>query len=251
MGQIASIGGRIAGITITHKGAVVEGTPLENTYEEAMRQIASAERTCRFALGDLLNSASSHYGDRYARWAEVTGLEIETLWNIASVCRRVPMDTRQVDALSFGHHAEVASLPSADQEKWLEVAAEKGVPVQRLRKSIQLGRLATAADMGKGNNGAATVDPAPKRMDAQDAGYENVHPHVNRLVAYLAKKERDGDFEGMDAEELYRFHLDLLPAINRWGAVMNMIIERGGASTISMLSRDLRELGLAIVVEGE
>jgi hypothetical protein len=240
MAQIANIGGRIAGITINPHGAVVEGIPLEHTYEEVMRQISMAERTCKFALGDLLVSASAHYGDKYARWAEVTGFEIQSLRDIASTCNRVPLERRRVEALSFSHHREVAALPAADQSKWLEAAEERDIGSARLRKSIQLGRVATATDMGRGKVAAAAAEKA----DPSDVGFENVHPFVNRLVTYLAKKEREGEYDDMSAEELYRFHLDLLPAINRWGKLMSRIRERKDVAVNTELDRDLQRLGL-------
>ena len=240
--QIAQIGGRIAGISINPHGAVIEGVPLEHTYEEAMRQISVAERTCKFALGDLLVSATAHYGDKYARWAEVTGFEVETLYNIASTCRRVPIPQRRVGSLSFTHHAEVAALSVADQSKWLALAEEKEIGSARLRKSIQLGRVATASDMGR--KALPPSVPASVPVDGRDAGFENVHPHINRLVTYLSKKERDGDYEDMSAEELYRFHLDVLPAVRRWGRLVSRIREHYDAVVNAMLADDVEKLGV-------
>lgn len=233
MGQIANIGGRIAGITITPSGALVEGIPLEHTYEECMRQITVAEKACKFVLGDLINSASKHYGEKYAKWAEVTGFEIQSLRDIASTCSRVSMEHRRVSTLTFIHHREVAKLPPAEQKNWLEKAEESTLDHKRLRKSIQLGRIATAVDMG----GSPAIDG-----EENDTGYENVHPFVNRIVTYLSKKERDGEYEDLDAEGLYRFHLDLLPAINRWGAVVKRIRKTGDAGVIERLDRDLENV---------
>jgi hypothetical protein len=241
MAQIANIGGRIAGITINPHGAVVEGIPLEHTYEEVMRQISMAERTCKFALGDLLVSASAHYGDRYSRWAELTGFEIQTLRDIASTCLRVPMERRRVNTLSFTHHREVAALPPGDQSKWLEAAETRDIGSARLRKSIQLGRVATATDMGRGKVASASAEKA----DSSDTGYENIHPHIGRVVTYLSKKERAGELEDMTVEELYRFHLDILPAINRWGRLLARIRECRDAGINASLERDLNAIGLA------
>lgn len=243
MAQIATIGGRIAGITINPQGAVVEGVPLEHTYEECMRQISLAERTCKFALGDLLIAASGHYGDRFSRWAEVTGFEIQSLRDIASTCLRVPIERRRVSTLSFSHHREVAALPAPDQVKWLEAAETRDIGSARLRKSIQLGRVATATDMGRGK--VASGEAA--KADPTDVGYENAHTFINRLSIYLAKKERSGELEDMTVEELYRFHLDILPVIGRWGRLMSRIREHNNAGVNTMLERDLNALGLTSV----
>ncbi len=239
---MAHIGGKLAGITINPHGAVVEGIPLEHTFEEAMRQISMAERTCKFALGDLLVSASAHYGEKYSRWAEITGFEIQSLRDIASTCNRVPLERRRVEALSFSHHREVAALPAPDQVKWLHAAEERDIGSARLRKSIQLGRVATAVDMGRGKAPTGGVEKADG-----DVGYSNIHPHVNRLVTYLSQKERAGDYEDLTVEELYRFHLDILPAVNRFGKLLARIRERKDAGVNAMLERDLNAIGLQLL----
>ena len=221
---------------------MVEGKPLEHTYEECMRQIAAAERTCKFALGDLLVAASGHYGERYARWSEVTGFEIQSLYDIASTCRRVPIE-RRVSELSFRHHNLVSQLPPNDQQKWLGAAAEKEISCERLRKSIKLGRIATASDMGKVPAPSGEVESDPK-----DAGYDNIHPYINRTVTYLSKKERGGEYADMDVEELYRFHLDILPVINRWGRLVSLIREHNDTAVNDELERDINAMGLASFV---
>lgn len=220
----------------------MEGVPLEDTFEEAMRQLAMADRACKFALGDLLVAATGHYGEKYSRWSEITGFEIQSLRDIASTCLRVPMERRRVDTLSFTHHREVAALPAPDQVKWLEAAEERDIGSARLRKSIQLGRVATAVDMSRGKAPTGGVEKADG-----DVGYSNIHPHVNRLVVYLAAKERAGEYEDMTVEELYRFSLDILPAVNRFGRLLSRIRERKDAGVNAMLERDLNAIGLQLL----
>jgi hypothetical protein len=232
--SIIQISGQVAGISISAMGARITGEPLEDTLENLMHQVSSAEKCCRFVLGDLMNAASKQYGEKYARWADITGLEIQVLWNIASTCRRVPIDQRHAGTLSFAHHKEVAALPLKEQADWLRRAEENNLTRDRLAKSIKLGRIATAEDMDAG------------KPDETDTGYQNAHPFVNGLSSYLAKKERNGEYEDMESHELYRFHLDLLPAVNRWGVVVKRIRQSGDQAAIDMVAGDIEPIGLSL-----
>ena len=232
--SIIQIGGQVAGISISAMGARVTGEPLEDTLENLMHQIATAEKCCKFVLGDLMNAASRLYGDKYARWADITGLEIQSLRDIASTCNRVPIDMRRAGELSFAHHREVAALAPVEQVKWLQVAENHNLSRDRLVKSIKLGRIATSEDM-----------TSPK-VDDVDTGYENAHPFVNRLSSYLSKKERLGEYEDMNAAELYRFHLDLFPAVNRWSRVISRIKDRNDERVMELLGTDLETIGLSL-----
>lgn len=232
--SIIQIGGQVAGISISAMGARVTGEPLEDTLENLMHQIATAEKCCRFVLGDLMIAASKQYGEKYARWSDITGLDIQALRDIASTCRRVPIEMRQAGELSFAHHRQVAALPPAEQAEWLRRAADNGLSKARLAKSIKIGRIASAEDMDAG------------KPDEVDTGYENVHPHVNRISAYLAKKERLGEYDDMESHELYRFHLDLLPAVTRWGTVVKRIRQSGDQGAIDMVTQDIEPIGLSL-----
>jgi hypothetical protein len=232
--SIIQIGGQVAGISISAMGARVTGEPLEDTIENLMHQVASAEKCCRFVLGDLMNAASKQYGEKYARWSDITGLDIQALYNIASICKRVPIDMRKSGSISFTHHKHVAALPPADQEQWLRRADENGLSEARLAKSIKLGRIATADDM------------SVAKTDEADTGYENIHPFVNRLSSYLAKKERMGEYDDMEPHELYRFHLDVLPVVTRWGQVVRRIRQSGDQAAIDMVAGDIEPLGLSL-----
>lgn len=62
-----------------------------------------------------------------------------TLWNIASVARRVESSRRRED-LSFSHHAEVAAFEPDEQEAWLADAVRHNWSVRELRDEIQRAR---------------------------------------------------------------------------------------------------------------
>jgi hypothetical protein len=76
------------------------------------------------------------YDGRYRKAIEETSLDYQTLRNSAWVARRFALSRRR-DSLSFGHHAEVAALPEAEQDFWLRKAQESGWSVKQLRQQVR------------------------------------------------------------------------------------------------------------------
>ena len=58
------------------------------------------------------------YGRRYREAVRMSGFDYQTLRNYAWVARRFGIERRR-GGLTFQHHAEVASLPVVEQERWL------------------------------------------------------------------------------------------------------------------------------------
>src|SRR5262249_39478449 len=85
------------------------------------------------------------YAGRYREAVERTGLDYQTLRNYAWVAGRFELSRRR-EALSFGHHAEVAALPGPEQDFWLRKAEEVGWPVMPMRREVRGGR----AESGEG-----------------------------------------------------------------------------------------------------
>lgn len=98
--------------------------------------LGNIHRASRFWIGDWLTFGEDTYHEKVAQSMDVTGLEFETLANIASVCRRVPASRRR-ESLTFGHHTEVASQEPDRQETLLAEAEEQGWSVRALREAIQ------------------------------------------------------------------------------------------------------------------
>jgi len=63
-------------------------------------------------------------------------LDYGTLRNYAWVARRFALSRRR-DMLSFGHHAEVAAMPEAEQEYWLGKAEELSWSRNQLRREVR------------------------------------------------------------------------------------------------------------------
>jgi hypothetical protein len=105
-------------------------------WERAGRQLAGIVDSSAWCLGDWLVFGKQNYTDRYQRALRTAGLNYQTLRNYAWVARRFPLERRRA-ALSFQHHAEVASLPIEDQETWLGRAEEGAWSTKQLRVQMR------------------------------------------------------------------------------------------------------------------
>jgi hypothetical protein len=117
-------------------------------WERAGRQISSLVNSSTWWLGDWLVYGKEHYTDRYQRGIRSAGLQYQTLRNYAWVSRRFAFDRRR-PALSFQHHAEVASLRVDEQEIWLDRAEQNRWTTKQLRNAIGLARDGGKPDDGK------------------------------------------------------------------------------------------------------
>jgi len=114
------------------------------TFED-WQQLGGALRTIEGAvhwwLGDWLNYGERKYGETYAQAVDTTGFDVQTLKNDAWVAEHIESSRRR-DDLSFGHHAEVASLSPDKQDEWLSLAEANKWPRAILRQKIRSARLA-------------------------------------------------------------------------------------------------------------
>jgi hypothetical protein len=112
------------------------------------RQLSDIHTSSAWCLGDWLVFGEAAYNGRYRDAIEQTCLDYQTLRNYAWVARRFAMSRRR-DGLSFGHHAEVAARPEAEQGFWLRKAEELGWSVKRLRRELR----ASLAERASGDGG--------------------------------------------------------------------------------------------------
>jgi N6-adenosine-specific RNA methylase IME4 len=122
--------------------ALPEGLPFER-WEEVGVTLRQIERSAMFWIGDWVNFGERKYGETYAQAAEATDYEVKTLQNAAWVCSRIESSRRRED-LTWGHHAEVASLPPGEQARWLREAANNSLSVMRLRDEVQRAKMLQA-----------------------------------------------------------------------------------------------------------
>ncbi|MFI6084271.1 LmbU family transcriptional regulator [Streptomyces sp. NPDC051217] len=108
-------------------------------WERAGHQLSGLLNSSSWWLGDWLVYGKDHYADRYERGICAAGLQYQTLRNYAWVSRRFELDRRR-PALSFQHHAELASLRVDEQDAWLDRAERMKWSTKQLRNAIRAQR---------------------------------------------------------------------------------------------------------------
>jgi hypothetical protein len=83
-----------------------------------------------------LNFGEHTYGETYAQALDATEYSYQTYANAKSVAKRVEVYRRR-ENLSFGHHAEVAALEPAEQDRWLDRAESEAWTRAELRAQVQ------------------------------------------------------------------------------------------------------------------
>ncbi|MEU3313828.1 LmbU family transcriptional regulator [Streptomyces sp. NPDC006662] len=108
-------------------------------WERAGQQLVGVLDSSCWWLGDWLKYGKDHYTDRYQRGIRAAGLSYQTLRNYAWVSRRFELARRR-PALSFQHHAELASMPPGEQELWLDRAEQGRWTTKQLRGALRATR---------------------------------------------------------------------------------------------------------------
>ena len=178
--------------------------------------LGDATRSIAFVGGDWLA-----YGDRFTGQRPLPGfedmpsrvahggyedallatkLDIQTLNNFAYVARHVRSSVRN-ELLSFEHHRAVAKLDEPEQKQWLTTAAAEDdagrrMSVRRLRRSIEVGRIVSVAEL--------QINPA-------DTGIANHIPFVNRLMGWWGRMRAAGWIKTATKEQRAALKRDLQP----------------------------------------
>ncbi|NKQ25888.1 LmbU family transcriptional regulator [Streptomyces galbus] len=139
-----------------------QGLP-ERSWERIGSGLRELTNSSAWWLGDWLVYGETTYGARrYREAVERTGLDYQTLRNYAWVARRFEHHRRR-DSLSFAHHAEVTSLPPAEQDHWLREADRLKWSRNELRRALRAGAAPADGDPHRraSRTGApgATVEP--------------------------------------------------------------------------------------------
>jgi hypothetical protein len=182
-------------------------------WSELATSIGQAARSIGFIIGDCLVYGQSLFGtegfaDRrvdsasYQLAINATGLDLSTLQNYAYVSRNIPFSMRS-ERLSWEHHRLVAKLPETEQQEWIDAClaeedAGRRMSTRRLRKSLNLGRIATQNDL---------------EPDDSDKGIENHIPFVNRLVVWWKRMQADRFLSEASDEQRAAIKRDLEPVI--------------------------------------
>lgn len=105
-------------------------------WARAGRQLSGIVDSSAWWLGDWLVFGKTHYADCYQLAVQRAGLRYQTLRNYAWVARRFPVSRRRA-ALTFQHHAEIASLPVEEQNRLLDQAERELWTTKQLRLAIR------------------------------------------------------------------------------------------------------------------
>lgn len=109
------------------------------SWEQAGRRISRIASSSAWYLGDWLVFGQDKYTDRYRRAVEAVGLDYQTLRNYAWIARKFEPSRRR-PGLPFQHHAEVAALPPAEQDRWLDRAERESWSRTTLRRALREAR---------------------------------------------------------------------------------------------------------------
>lgn len=128
-------------VKITNVGLSFPERPITFDYwQQAGARVARMANASAWYLGDWLAYGESQYANRYRSAVEAVGVSYQTLRNYAWVARRFPLSRRR-DTLTFFHHMEVAKLSPREQDRWLDLAAERSWSVRKLRQQLRSGEL--------------------------------------------------------------------------------------------------------------
>jgi N6-adenosine-specific RNA methylase IME4 len=122
--------------TLQRTGLLIDGAPSFDDCQAALNWVRRAESGVMWWIGDLLNYGEKHYGDKYTKAVEATGMEYKTLAQAKWVCGAIGFSRRR-ENLSFAHHAEVASLPPPKQDELLSAAESEGWTRAQIRNAAK------------------------------------------------------------------------------------------------------------------
>lgn len=106
-------------------------------WEQIGQALGSVQGAIQWWIADfVLTGEVRQYGVKYERAMALTGLEYKTLANMVSVARKFESSRRR-ENLSFAHHAAVAGLAQAEQDAWLDRAAQDSLSVAKLKQAMR------------------------------------------------------------------------------------------------------------------
>jgi hypothetical protein len=196
--------GYILGIPETAAFQVIESAIIFNgrlslsDWESLGKRLLALTESVTWWTADWLVYGENTYKDRYQEAIKRTSLSYQTLRNYAWVAKRFNIDRRRAN-LSFGHHAEVASLEQAESDFWLRKAEEFDWSRNRLRQEVR-------ASLRERNEVEPTSDdpdgdgePLPPNQDSTESSTENGEALRIRLTSgQLEQCETAARKSGMD-----------------------------------------------------
>lgn len=170
-------------------------------WESYGSRLGLVTKSSNWWLGDWVRFGQRHYNDhRFEFAARITGYDEQTLRNFAYVSGRCEFSRRR-ENLSWSHHAEVAPLEPAQQDRWLEDAATGRWSVRQLRERVRRERL-SASSAGEPNVAVSPEDPSEAEcVDIRcDHCGSTIHVPVSAMAGILGNHRSDPRSSGVDAE---------------------------------------------------
>jgi hypothetical protein len=100
------------------------------------RQLGALGRCSQWWVGDWIRYGNKKWGEKYAEAARITGYDIGSLRNMASVAACFDLSLRS-DKLSWSHHVLLAPLEREEQVYWINRAVEERFSVADLRLELR------------------------------------------------------------------------------------------------------------------
>jgi hypothetical protein len=196
-----------SGMEFTSTGVIFNHSvrPDYETLKAAIGQFGRMVRGAQFCLGDLINYAEHEHGSKYDEWLELTGMSYQTLRDIASVARNIPLSSRN-DNLDFTHHKIIAAKVKTEdnRRKWINIASARGLSSRELKESIKRGKMTTNADLER-----------EKELAAKNHDERGTEPHSVTLLKLTRWTEdaeaKHGTIDAWPAEVREQLRLEFQP----------------------------------------
>jgi hypothetical protein len=123
-------------VEVSKTGLMFSAKTSLDSWEAIGQQILHVAASATWWMADWVAYGESAFKDRYVEAIRKTDLDYQTLRNYSWVTRRFE-HSRRHEALSFGHHAEVAALGVPEQDYWLRKAEEHSWSRNHLRSELR------------------------------------------------------------------------------------------------------------------
>ena len=116
-------------------GVVVAGPETIEGWSDAFEWCWKVRKASGFWLGDLA-MLGEKFGEEATQVLEATGYAYQTIEDAKWVARSIESSRRRED-VSFSVHKEIAKLPPAEQDAWLQTAADENLTREEVRRRIK------------------------------------------------------------------------------------------------------------------
>ncbi len=151
------------------------------TWAQAGRKLGALGRGGQWWLGDWLLYGTFRWGQKYAEAARITGYDAGSLRNMAWIASQFPPPRRRA-SLTWCHHAAVAGLSQAEQERWLELVSAERLTVADLRSALRAERAHPEHDHPERAHRERAAEAVPAAQISHHTVAQVVCPHCGGEV---------------------------------------------------------------------